>query len=258
MTRITVGTADLRNALTSVAPHADTDPKFAPLHRIHLAVDKVNVTVTATNRYTAAMALVSVQDPDDEVWSFDLSPNDVKEILSLFRGAPFDDDEMGETLQLKVDDKHTTVTDNSGMFDGKSLRLPRYPDEADFPKVPRLVAAALSRPATQAQRLAADGKKLALFRSAARAYNQPLVLEPTGANTALLISCGEAFIGLVMPVRQDEEDELRHQAWRQAWERRLPPVNVQEELVTIPDKNAPADDTSNVVEFSGAGSKATS
>lgn len=256
-TRITVGTADFRNALTSVAPHADPDPKFPPLHRIHLAVEKVNVTVTATNRYTAGMALVSVQDPDEQAWAFDLSPMDVKEILSLFRGAPFDDDELGETLELKVDEKHTTVTDNSGMFPGKSLRLPRYPDESDFPDVPRLVAGALRRPAVQAQRLVADGKKVALFRSAARTYNQPLVLEPTGANTALLVSCGEAFIGLVMPIRQDEEIDLRHAAWRQGWERRLPPVNVQEELVTIPDKDAPAE-RSNVVEFSGAGSKATS
>lgn len=262
MNRITVGTADLRNALTSVAPHADPDAKFPPLHRIHLAVDRVNVTVSATNRYTAAMGLVSVEDPDDEpAWSFDLSPTDVKEILALFRGAPFDDDEVGETLQLKVDEKHTTVTDNSGLFDGKSLTLPRYPDESNFPEVPRLVAAALARPPVQSQRLVADGKKVALFRAAARAYNQPLVLEPTGANTALLVSCGESFIGLVMPIRQDEENDLRHAAWRQAWEKRLPAVAVQDELEVIPEKDAPepAAEESNVVEFSAAsGSKATS
>lgn len=262
MNRITVGTADIRNALTSVAPHADPDAKFPPLHRVHLAVDKVNLTVTATNRYTAAMSLVSVEDPDEQPeWSFDLSPTDVKEILALFRGAPFDDDEVGETLELKVDEKHTTITDNSGLFDGKSLTLPRYPDESNFPEIQRLVAAALARPAGTSQRLVADGKKVALFRSAARAYNQPLVLEPTGANTALLVSCGESFIGLVMPLRQDEENDLRHKAWRQAWEKRLPQVAVQDELEVIPEK-VPApetEDATNVVEFSGAsGSKATS
>lgn len=253
MNTVTVGTADLRQALSSVAPHADPDPDFPPLHRIRLQGDQagINLTVTATNRYTAGHALVSVEDDSadeyaEEPFRVDMSPTNVKEILTLFKGKAGAGDEPGDTLRLDVDDKHTRVTDTSGLFEGKALTLPRWPDETNFPDVPGLIARALARnddglagvtmtmtgdgdlfhgmaeALAHKGRLVADGTKVALFAAAAKAYEQPLVIEPTGEGKALVISCGESFLGLLMPMRQDDEGDARHAAWRAAWLRRLP------------------------------------
>ena len=209
MTRLTVATHDLRAALKAVVAHADPDPKFPPLHRLRLSVDQVNVTITATNRYTAGVALVSVIDPDDEPeYHVDLSPTDVREVLALFRGKPGkDEDDPGELLRIEVDTTHVRFTDASGLFDGKSLRLLRYPDEGNFPNVGKLVAGLLTRPVTakSAGRLMVGGAYVTLFRKATLAYGEPLVIEPTGADAAMVVSCGESFIGALMQIKQDED-----------------------------------------------------
>jgi hypothetical protein len=216
---IKVVTHDLRKALQAVAPHADPDADFPPLHRVRIEAGQVNATVTATNRYTAGHALISIEDPDDEVWHVDLSPTDVKEILTLFKSKG--EDEGDDTLTLKVTEQHTRITDSSGLFEGKSLQLPRYPDETNFVNVRALLATSLLKPPHGTPRLVADGAKVSLFNAAAKAYGHPLVIEPTGENTVLVISCGESFLGLLMPMRQDEETDARQAAWREAWMRRL-------------------------------------
>lgn len=225
MTSITVGTGDLRAALTAVAPHADPDADFPPLHRIRFDIDPENLSLSATNRYTAGHAIVSIEDHGDgELAPFDLSPTDVKEILALFRGrGGKNDDEMpDDRLRIDIDTEHVRVTDVAGLFDGKSLSLPRYPHETNFPRIPELLRATLTKPVKGTQRLVTHGKLLRLFTSAASAYGQPLVIEPTGANAALVVSCGESFLGLLMPLRQEPEDTARQNEWREAWLRRLP------------------------------------
>lgn len=254
--RFTVATHDIRAALKSVLPHHDPGD-FPPLHRVHCELDKVNLTLSATNRYTAGIALVSVEDPSGETLSFDLSPKDVRDVLSQFQGKPGkDEDDPGEMLRIDLDDKHARFTDCSGLFDGKSLRLLRYPDETNFPKVGRLVAGMLARPVTAeaAKRLSVQGKYVALFKAAAAAYAEPLVIEPTGANGSLVVSCGESFIGALMPVRHDEVGTARLDEWRAAWVRRLPVVGVQDELEPLPD---PDDDAGQDDEADGHETGAT-
>lgn len=252
--RFTVGTHDLRRALKSVAVHADPNPDFPPLHRIRLAVDDVNVTLSATNRSTAALALVSIEDPSDGEHSFDLSPKDVRDVLSQFVGRaikqgyrpPEDDDDPGELLELVVDEKHVSVTDVSGLFPGKSLRLLRYPDDVNFPRIAKIVAGMLARPlwgpAMEAKRLSVGGKFVKLFNTASTAYAEPLILEPTGANGAVIVSCGESFIGALMPVRFDEAGTARLDDWRKNWVARLPVVSVQDPLEGIPEPDKAGND----------------
>jgi len=222
MTSLTVATDDLRQALRSVAPHADPDPDFPPLHRVRLEVGPVNLTVSATNRYTVGHALVSVEDNHDgELASFDLSPQDVKEILALFKGKAGEGEQPDDTLRIDVTDKHVTVTDVSGLFPGKSLSLPRYPDESNFPSVSKLIADTLTKDATAPERLVTSGKFMGLFTHAAKAYGESLVMDPTGSKSALLISCGDSFIGLLMPVALDEEEAAKVNGWHSDWLTRL-------------------------------------
>jgi len=227
MTRLTVGTLDLRQALTAVAVHATDDPDIPTFNRVRLEVGPVNLTVTATNGYTAGHALVSVIDNvDGEAGApFDLSPQDVKEVLALFRSSK--ETEQSDTLQLQVDDKHTTVTDVSGLFSGKSLVLPRLPLEGNFPDIEGLIGQHIADGffgPFDGDRLIADGRKLASFTKAAAAYGQPLVLEPCGTTAPrLIVLCGDSFIGLLTTMRPDDEDRAAQmREWRDAWRRRLP------------------------------------
>lgn len=224
MTGIKVGTDDFRAALRSVAPHVDPDPDFPQLHRVRLTVGPENLTVSATNRYTLGHAIVSIWDNETgQVGEHvDLSPSDVKEILALFRGkGPGGDGPPDATLLIESDNLHTTVTDVSGLFPGKSLRLPKYPLEENFTNAEHLIRQALTRQAESTERLITNGKLLGLFSKAASAYGEQLVMDPSGGSAAILITCGESFVGLLMPVRGDDDTEEKINGWHAAWLERL-------------------------------------
>lgn len=222
MTSITVDTKDLYAALRSVSVHASPDPDEVITHRVRLSVAQ-DLTITATNRYTAGMALVSIEEHGDgEVGHIDLAPLDVKEITSLFKPSKDAQDEM---LRIAADGDHVTVTDCSGLFDGKQYRLPRRDSPEIFPDIPKLVAAILAQTAMTPERLEVNGILVGLFTAAAKAYGSTLTIEPTGDRTSLVIGCGESFIGLLMPVRTSEDRGIELNGWRRAWRHRLPEVN---------------------------------
>ena len=223
MTAFTVETLDLRQALQAVIVHADPDPENPVVHRVRLEVGG-DVTVTATNRFTAAAALVSIRDSlDGEVDTIDLAPGDVKEVLALFK---VDTKGAGdEVLRIEADADHVRFTDASGLFDGKSYRLPRRASLDKFPDIRKLVAAVLARPAATPERLEVNGRLMGLFSTAAKAYGETLTVEPTGDRTSLVIGCGESFIGLLMPVSTSEERAAELDEWRRGWLRRLPGVD---------------------------------
>lgn len=220
--KLIVETVDLRLALRSVTPHADPDKDFPQLHRVRCEIGGENVTVSATNRYTIGHALVSIWDNiDGELGAFDLSPTDVKEILALFPGKASSDDEPGQTVQIEVTDEHITVTDVSGLFPGKALTLPRYPMGENFPDVAKMIQAKLTTRGAAAERLITSGQLVALFTKAAIAYGQPLVLDPAGEAGAILITCGESFVGVLMPQRPNDETTDQITRWHNAWYQRM-------------------------------------
>lgn len=220
MTSFTVALPDVRAGLTSVVPHVEPDPELPALHRVRLEVGSVNVTVTASNGFTAALAIVSVEDNHDgELARFDLSPTDVKKILGLFKQHK---DGAGQMLRFDVTDLHVKVTDISGLFDGESLTLLRIADGDSFPDIAAVIARSISQVGAPTDRLVTNGSLVKLFTVAASAYGRPLVIEPTGTRSGLLISCGESFLGLLMPIRLDEDKEAQMRSWRRNWLERLP------------------------------------
>lgn len=223
MTSLTLATEDFRQALQSVAVHASPHTDDEVLHRVRCTVDTQHLVVTATNRYTAGMAIASVEDNHDgELAAFDLSPTDVREILALFKGRKVAGEALGDTVRLDVSVEFFTITDTGGLFEGKQLVLPRQPHHGHFPDLPTVIAGALGRRPSAAPRLVANGVLVALFATAARVYGHELVLEPTGTTSTIVIGCGESFLGLLMPIRLPEEELAKLDDWRQGWHRRLP------------------------------------
>lgn len=218
---ITVGTTDLRAALQAVAPHAYRKSDLADIHRIRCDIGTHNVTLTATNRWTAGMAIVSIWDNHDgELGPFDISPTDAAEILALFHGSSGGEEAVGDTLELQLTGKELTVTDTGGLFNGKSLTLPRLPHGRGYPDVAKFVNRAVRNTRAEGARWIADGTMLGLFIKATRAYGQLLTLEPTKWGTQL-ISCGDSFLGVYAPTR-DEELDQKLNGWRVDWINRLP------------------------------------
>ncbi|AXH45819.1 FtsK-like DNA translocase [Gordonia phage GEazy] len=242
----TVGTKDFRQALRSVSPHACRDDELPMINRVRCYVDTENVTVAATDRFTAAMGLVSVWDAGSATaGSIDLTLTDVAMILSVFTVGKENRDDAPEwqlRIELRAKRVQTTpgsdgsyesmvirVTDVSGLVSGEVLEFPAMPAHSAFPDIPQLFANQLARPAGLLDTFAMDGDLLARLKVAARVYgNKPLVLSTPGAERSpILARCGESFLGLVMPSRFDEDARLRNKAWLDAWIRRLPMPDLQ-------------------------------
>ncbi|MGY1945306.1 DNA translocase FtsK [Nocardia asiatica] len=229
MTTVTVGTADFRHALTAVKVHASADDEVPAVHRLRLAVDPENVTVTATDHFTAALAIVSVwkdaTDHDPTPCTVDLLPDDIDKVLSIFKAGKEKGDQPEFLLRLHVTREHLTVTDCSGLIDGRAFKIPRLPtDGGSLCGVPGWIASQHDSAATMLSDMVVGGEFVARFKAAASAYGHPLEIEARSAMRALLIRCGESFLGLMTPRTLDESDRGRLRDWADSWDRRLPGI----------------------------------
>ncbi len=229
MTTITVGTVDLRHALTAVRAHTEHDNELPATHRIRLAVDPENVTVTATDNFTAALAIVSVWrdalDHDPTPVTADLLPDDIDKVLAIFKAGKEKSDEPEYLLRLHITPEHVTVTDCSGLIDGRAYRVPRLPtDGGTLCGVPGWIANQHNSPATLLSDMVVGGELLARFRAAAAAYNQPLEIEARSAMRALLIRCGDSFLGMMNPRTIDDAYRARSREYSDGWDHRLPGI----------------------------------
>lgn len=226
---LTVNTLDVRQALQSVIPHA-ADVKDSPAHAVvHFTATDNNLYLTACNMQTLGHSAASVWeadgltgDPDTD--AFNLPVDVAKELLALFKSSgKTKEGELGEALRLTIKNKTITVLDVSGLFPGKELTIPRE-DGNEYPVTfgRMLMSAVLAEP-VMPKRLTASGRLVKLFATAAAAYGEPLVIEPTDDSRRILISCGESFLGILMPIR-DEEVSGNLNAWREGWMRRLPEI----------------------------------
>ena len=227
--KLDVKLQDLRQALQAVAPHAEKDPHLSATHRVHFNATPENLFVQATNRYTVGMSIASVWEStlsgsfeDDQ---FDLTPGTVKELLVLFHSSG-NKDELGDALRIEVGQEDLVFTDISGLFPGKSFTVPRTHVNDPFPNVPLMIEKAITSPKVLPETLAAAGVYVGLFTKASSTYGQSLVLEATASSKAILVTCGESFTGLLMPVRFDPESDeaIQMSGWRDGWQARLAPL----------------------------------
>lgn len=223
----TVGIADLSRGLRAVLPHVSTDETFPTLCAMRLDRGPVNLTLAATDSRTAALALVDVVDWGDDpsdgtLGAFDLTVEDVKKILTLFKPPKENPEEA--VVRFDVDADSVTITDTSGLFPtGQSLRLPALSPAGDFPDLYGLFGKTIREPAVGAARLVTNHDFPRRFTEAGKAYGgAAIVLEPTGATTAIVVRVREEFIGLWMPIRTTEDIDIELRQWSDAWMERLP------------------------------------
>lgn len=228
-----VNTKDLRQALQAVLPHVAQDEAYGNLCNVRVSVTDQHLYVQATSTVSAAMAIASVWeysdltgDPTEDV--FELSPTTVKELLSIFKaskGQP--DDSIGDALRITVNPKELRFLDVSGLFPGKEFSIPNAELSPTYPNLTSLFWNALASDVVVPARIVTNGKLLQLFAHAASAYAQPLAIEPTELKSRMLISCGESFLGLLMPIKAEEGSEIANDlsAWKAGWFNRLPEIS---------------------------------
>ena len=228
---IDVNTPDFRAALQAVIPHAAAGSKDMPeLRAVAFTVTPHNVYVSATNRISVGLAIASVYQYEGLTGSveddiFDLSLETARELLQLFKSAK-EEDEIGNALRVTVSEDKLTFLDVSGLFPGKLFQVPRSDTEAAARKlIPTLLGSILAEK-TVPPRLATQGPAIRAFIAAGNAYGHPLLIEPTGDDTRIVISCGPSFLGLLMPVRSNDDSKLAAELtqWRDDWLDRLPEI----------------------------------
>lgn len=227
MVSFVVGTNDFRAGLRAVLPHAEKLGKWLEYHRVRLDIGPENLTLTATDRFTTALAIVSVHTHlDPELGAIDLTPADCSSILAEFKAGT---DKEGDTefiLHIETTETHVVVTDSSGLIPGRALKMLRQPVEENFPDVALVLSKAHHAPPTTLEDMPIGGPLLGRFRDASAAYKQPLILEANQGWRSLFIRCGESFLGSASPSHVDREDVKR---WADDWNERLPDPNAEQD-----------------------------
>lgn len=234
---VLVETSDLRAALSSVVVHADINPEYLARHQVYIEVDTENVTITATDGMSSALAIVSVFSNNSGVLgTVGLVPADVKKILQIHQGGKKPaEDEPQHMLQLQVDGKdsmgkdadsdgqaHIVITDQSGMFPGRALRVPLVPQDGKPMDITGLIARLHHGDSAWTEGSAFPGATVARFAVAAKAYKAPIQISSVEGARALLIRVGESFLGALMPVSVHESESSQQLHYNRAWSERLP------------------------------------
>lgn len=236
-----------------------------------------NLYVAATDRYTVGLAVVSIwQDhlKTGEEVDLDLSRVDVKAITDLFRPRKGANPE--DCLRIDISPISIVITEVAGMIEmdaDRHLQLLRDPTVEKYPDIRKLIAGGLAR-ATKLREDAEDmgitaagladevftnAQMIGRFDAAASAYREPLVLQRTSeARAALMVTCSESFLGMLMPMNPSEEMTAHLRAWHDGWAARLPepsttPVAMPEPVAKDEEgtENIPADIPGDASESSG-------
>lgn len=234
--QVDVDLAAMRSAWRAVLPHAADDA--TPFLRHEVIGD--DVLVMATDRFTAGMARVAVDaHGTGELGVVDLDVVDVKKALAVFPG-PKKDDPPG-TLRLAWDGHEATITDVSGMIEGRSLLLPAA-EVGTFPALSDRLRLLLASPRLGLDDVAfghgatISPTHLQRFAAAGLAYGQPVGLTPRAAGSlgGSSVVVGPDFIGWVthmahegvVPAGEDDDGapDLPDR-WARSWRRRLPRDN---------------------------------
>ena len=190
------------------------------MHRVRLAVAG-ELHIIAGSRYSCVVVRSDeLIDYDGAMWTVDLLPSDVMTIVKMFK--PGKDDII--TLRMdNADDNRVTVTDCSGLFDGRSVTIPAVGGGEDMPDYRRLVFDGLGRKVIARGATEFTGRFLRGFIASAAALSDVLTIEPTGTNAAFVVRVGDQLVGLLQPHRFDDERDRQLTDIRVDWLHRLTP-----------------------------------
>lgn len=231
---LTVPWVPFRRALCAVLPHAakDREESLPPLIRVRIYARPDRVYVTATDRFTVALALVEPLVPPDEEHHLDLHPDEVRKILAVF---PERKDELDYTLQLVASTEQLEIRDISGMVDGERLAVNLLPVSEDFPDLPRALARYTHYEPVETSQPSFPLEFLTRFKAALKCWDADRVrLSMIGLSSGLVV-VGDTFVGAITGVSESDEIEIQRTAWATCLADDLPPAARMADVVDITD-----------------------
>lgn len=235
-----VSTPEFRRAIDAVRRHADKTKTGGDgtqaLRRVRILLDPAAgyARIMATNLTTTAVAVVPIVTPDGTLLDLldaadgngkvlqaavvDIQPKHAARILSAF---PVSAKAEGPQLILRVFDGRTEITDIGGEMAGDAYTMTAPPDGEGFPDVWGIVAkasqAATSTPTPKP--LTTVGLALARFEPAARLYETPLTIHPSGSaeSRGFVVACGPDFRGLVSSSHNDDDSMAKREQAERLW-----------------------------------------
>ncbi len=227
MTEFTVPLFALRQALVAVRAHADA--KSETLNVVRLIPGR-DLLVTATDRYSAAIARVQIDDHGDGGADFiDVMLDDVAKILAVFK-LPSGPEAGQAAVTIRRHGNELTLADGGGLFEGQALTVPAFAVDS-MPDV-----RSLAGPALRARPLLPDpdgeveyghsNRNLAKLATATKVYGHTAFAYLCAWRTpAWVVTVGPDFLAVITSVRTGEvEDDAPEspEAWRDEWRRTLP------------------------------------
>lgn len=220
---VTLDAQALVTAVRAVHPHTNGTEDFPGIHRIRVDITDGVLELLATSRHTAVIARIDGDpaldfDAGDEPWTVDLFPGDLADIAKMFK--PSKDEQLTLRIDFHKDDR-VTVTDASGLFDGRAYTVPSVGHPEDFPNIRQTIANTMKAERGIVGTVTYTGELLRRFAASAGVYGDALHVEPTAENRPFVVTVGDNFIGLLMPQRNSEEITTEQAKVRSTWWTRL-------------------------------------
>lgn len=241
-----VDTREWLQALKAVFPHSSSIRFDYVLGRVRVwfDCDADRLIVAGTDRATVGMAYVTViaHRSGGKAGVFDLTRSQVQDILAVLKTKPVkEQDRGGQRYRITLATGEVTIREVSDLADlvGKSLTVPRQPLVKMATDMAELMAFALTSTREPVDMTLINGARLARFRQASEAYGAPLATTPTGYSSAIIVSCGELFTGVVFPDASEPADRADVDRWRKDWTKVLPTAR-RDLLALVIDEPLPA------------------
>ncbi|MGH8879402.1 MAG: hypothetical protein ACRD0P_18995, partial [Stackebrandtia sp.] len=181
---------ELRRLLRAVLAHAGTDNQLPALQVVLFDVDGDQAYVVATDRFTLGVARATVEPNGPRVrFTVGVNAADLATIVRTIR-------DIDRHVVVDVATAGVEITRGGIRYSLPSVDV-GYPNWRD------LLARLIRKPAPDLlEAVGVDPRMLARFHTTGRrATHEPLVIRCYGSGTAVIVTCGEWFLGAVMPVR---------------------------------------------------------
>lgn len=193
---------DLQRLLRSVLVHAaarDTRVDIPALDQIRFEVTGTALHAIATDRFTIGVARADIETTTP---------------TSDFHVQVPAADLAGVLRTLRVADTATlTLCPNGVEVDDQRITYRLAGTDHAFPAWRGLLAAAMRNPIDPGEQVGLDSRHLAKFQTATQGRTEPLILHHHGPRRAVVITCGNWFLGAAMPVRLDHTPNRSLAPW---------------------------------------------
>lgn len=200
MPTLTIKRREWREALTAVLPHAGDDLSLPVIAAVQIECDGKGLTFVATDRYTLGVYRHDFPLADDEPepgpFTFLLRRSTVADSLRLFPPKRH----VLADLRLTIEDGRLTLHDD---LSEPELTLAARAVDGEYPKWRSIMSSIREKERGLPEGIALNPHYMARW-AAASPGGVPVRILTHGQTGAVILSVGERFMGVQMPVRTEE------------------------------------------------------